>query len=75
MSFRHSHREHKQATSFHEQNVYDVKVHWQDKISNNDLWTKTDQEPDLKQIKRRKQSWLRHDDSIAKQALRRGRPR
>jgi len=37
-----------------------VNVHWPDKISNNDLCTKTDQEPVLIQIKRRKWSWLRH---------------
>ena len=37
-----------------------VNVHWPDKISNSDLWTKTDQEPVLLQIKRRKWSWLRH---------------
>ena len=64
-----------------------VNVHWPDRINNNDLRTKTDQEPALIQIKRRKCSWLGHtlqrnDNSIVKQALqwkpqdtRRGRPR
>jgi len=45
-----------------------------EKINNNDLWTKTDQEPALNRIKTRKWSWLGHtlrrnEDSIAKQAL------
>jgi len=77
MSFGHSNREYKEmATSFHQQNVYArlLKYTGQTKSATIVLWTKTDQEPELKQIKRRKRSWLRHDDSTAKQALQRGRP-
>ena len=81
----------KLATSFHQQMSRLRRIvngHWPDKISNNDLWTKTDQKPALIQINRSKWSCLRHtvrrnDDSIAKQALqwqpqghrRTGRPR
>ena len=51
-----------------------VNVHWPDKIINNDLWAKIDQEPVVKWIKRRKWSWLgdtlrSNVNSIAKQAL------
>ena len=48
---------------------------WPDKTSNKILWTKTDQEPVLKQIKKKEMelAWThivrRNDDSIAKQAL------
>jgi len=58
---------------FSSTNIYAVLL-MASKISNNDLWTKNDQEPVVKQIKRRKWSWLGHtlgrnDDRIAKQAL------
>jgi len=55
--------------------IVNVGLHWPDKISNNDLRTKTYQEPELIQIKRRKWSckaWThvrRNDDSIAIQPL------
>jgi len=43
----------KQSTSSLSQYLHKtVNVHWPNKISNNDLWTKTDQERALIQIKR-----------------------
>jgi len=60
----------KQATSFRQHVYAVVNICWPDKISNNDLWTKTDQEPVLILIKRRKWSWLGHtlrkNDNCAK---------
>jgi len=63
-------------------------IHWPDRISNKELWKKTDQELVLVQLRRRKWNWLGHmlrksGDSIAKQALQwtaqghrgRGRPK
>jgi len=63
-------------------------IHWPDRISNKGLWKKTDQEPVLVQLRRRKWNWLgytlrKSGDSIAKQTLQwtaqghrgRGRPK
>jgi len=63
-------------------------IHWTDRISNKELWKKTDQEPVLVQLRRRKWNWLGHTlrksgDSIAKLGLQwtaqghggRGRPK
>ena len=35
-------------------------IHWPDRISNKELWKKTDQEPVLVQLRRRKWNWLGH---------------
>ena len=65
-----------------------MNVKWSDKVSNNTLWTKTDQLPVEIEIKRRKWRWIGHTlrkptTSITRQALtwnpqgkrKRGRPR
>ena len=65
-----------------------MKVKWSDKVSNNTLWTKTNQLPVEIEIKRRKWRWIGHTlrkptTSITRQALtwnpqgkrKRGRPR
>jgi len=49
-------------------------VHWPDRITNKELWKKTNEEPVLDQLRRRKWNWTGHtlrssDDSIAKQVL------
>ena len=61
-----------------------MNVKWSDKVSNNTLWTKTNQLPVEIEIKRRKWRWIGHvlrkpTSSITRQALtwkrKRGRPR
>jgi len=65
-----------------------LNIHWPDRITNKELWKKTNEEPVLDQLRRRKWNWIGHtlrrsDDSIAKQVLQwtpqghreRGRPR
>lgn len=48
-------------------------IYWPNRITNRELWRKTNQEPINKTIKRRKWKWightLRREDDIAKQAL------
>jgi len=79
MSFGHSNREYKElATRFHQQNIYARLLMYtsQTKSATMTYGQKLIRNHVLKQIKRlRKRSWLRHDDSIAKQALQRGRRR
>ena len=65
-----------------------LKIHWPDRISNQDLWKVTNQLPPPMQIKKRKWTWIGHQlrkdpGNITRQALRwnpqgkrkRGRPR
>ena len=64
-----------------------LKIRWQEKISNSQLWERAKEQPVGLQIKRRKWGWIGHtlrkEDSIAKEALDwnpqgkrgRGRPR
>jgi hypothetical protein len=51
-----------------------LKIHWPDKISNIELWNKTNQEPVETTVKGRKWNWIRHTlrkakDNIVRQAL------
>ena len=48
-----------------------LNIHWPDRITNKELWKKTNEEPVLDQLGRRKWNWIGHtlrksDDSIAK---------
>ncbi|XP_071160139.1 uncharacterized protein [Mytilus edulis] len=51
-----------------------LNIRWQNKISNNELWRRTKQQPATQTIKARKWKWIRHtlrkkDTHITKQAL------
>jgi hypothetical protein len=65
-----------------------LNIHWQEVISNEELWRRTEETEMSTQIKRRKWSWIRHtlrigNEAIEREALdwnpqgkrRRGRPR
>ena len=51
-----------------------LNIQWPDRITNQELWKKTNEEPVLDQLRRRKWNWIGHtlrrsDNSIAKQVL------
>ena len=41
-----------------------VNIHWPDRIANKELWKKSDQEPVLDQLKRRKRNWLAQSEEM-----------